>query len=93
MGKKHDRKTLRKWMKANGVSMKYSMEIDVRQFSDGSNINDAIKKLNRKIKNIGLQTELRSREYYLSKGQKKRNKRAAAIRRAQKELEKNQERY
>ena len=63
------------------------MRIEVRN----NNIEQAIRVLKKKLQNEGFFNELRKREFYESKGEKERRKRAAGKRRAYKALEKRQQ--
>ena len=51
-----------------------------------NNINQALTMLKRKINEDGLKKEMRSREFYQSRSQKRRKDKAAAIRRSKKQL-------
>ena len=63
------------------------MKIDVRN----NNIDQAIRVLKKKLQQEGLFNELRQREFYESKGTKKRREKNAAIRRYKREEEKRKE--
>ena len=56
------------------------MKIDVRN----NNVDQAMKVLKKKLQQDGFFNELREREFYMTKGEKKRKSLAAAIRRDQK---------
>ena len=65
------------------------MKIIVRN----NNVDKAIRVLKNKLQQEGVFNELREREYYMTKGEKKRKAKAAAIRRNKKTLEKRLEEY
>jgi len=56
---------------------KRGLSVDVHN----NDVNKALRKLKKKIAEDGLQQELRKREYYQSKGTKRRLEKEAAIRR------------
>jgi|TARA_R110000765_G_scaffold394347_1_gene487854 small subunit ribosomal protein S21 len=56
------------------------MKIDVRN----NNVDKALKILKKKLQEDGVFNEIREREFYMTKGEKKRKSLAAAIRRDQK---------
>ena len=60
------------------------MKVEVRN----NNVDKALRILKKKLQQDGFLNELREREYYTSKGEKKRHAKAAAIRRAKKERKK-----
>ena len=60
------------------------MKVDVRN----DNVDKAIRVLKNKLQQEGVFNELREREYYMTKGEKRRRAKAAAIRRAKKAEEK-----
>ena len=60
------------------------MKVEVRN----NNVDKALRILKKKLQQDGFFNELREREYYTSKGEKKRPAKAAAIRRAKKERKK-----
>ena len=60
------------------------MEVEVRN----NNVDKAMRILKKKLQDDGFFNELRNREYYMSKGEKRRLAKAAGKRRAQKENEK-----
>ena len=60
------------------------MKVDVRN----GNVDKAIRVLKNKLQQEGVFNELREREYYMTKGEKRRRAKAAAIRRAKKAEEK-----
>ena len=60
------------------------MKVTVRN----NNVDKAIRVLKNKLQQEGVFNELREREYYMTKGEKRRKAQAAAIRRAKKEEEK-----
>ena len=60
------------------------MKVEVRN----GNVEKAIRVLKNKLQQEGVFNELREREYYMTKGEKRRKAKAAAIRRAKKEEEK-----
>ena len=63
------------------------MRVDVRN----NNVDQALRILKKKLQLDGLFNELREREHFMSKGEKKRRAKAAGIRRCKKELKKRQE--
>ena len=65
------------------------MKVDVRN----GNVDKAIRVLKNKLQQEGVFNELREREYYMTKGEKKRRAKAAAIRRHKKALEKRLEEH
>ena len=65
------------------------MKIIVRN----NNVDKAIRVLKNKLQQEGVFNELREREYYMTKGEKKRRAKAAAIRRNKKALEKRLEEH
>ena len=60
------------------------MKVEVRN----GNVEKAIRVLKNKLQQEGVFNELREREYYMTKGEKRRRAKAAAIRRAKKAEEK-----
>ena len=60
------------------------MKVEVRN----GNVVKAIRVLKNKLQQEGVFNELREREYYMTKGEKRRRAKAAAIRRAKKAEEK-----
>ena len=60
------------------------MKVEVRN----GNVDKAIRVLKNKLQQEGVFNELREREYYMTKGEKRRKAKAAAIRRAKIEEEK-----
>ena len=60
------------------------MKVEVRN----GNVDKAIRVLKNKLQQEGVFNELREREYYMTKGEKRRRAKAAAIRRAKKVEEK-----
>ena len=60
------------------------MKVDVRN----GNVDKAIRVLKNKLQQEGVFNELREREYYMTKGEKRRRAKAAAIRRSKKAEEK-----
>ena len=60
------------------------MKVEVRN----GNVDKAIRVLKNKLQQEGVFNELREREYYMTKGEKRRMAKAAAIRRAKKAEEK-----
>ena len=60
------------------------MKVTVRN----NNVDKAMRVLKNKLQQEGVFNELREREYYMTKGEKKRRAKAAAIRRNKKTLEK-----
>jgi small subunit ribosomal protein S21 len=65
------------------------MKVDVRN----NNIDQALRILKKKLQQDGFFNELREREYYSTKGEKKRHAKAAAIRRLKKERNKRQDEF
>ena len=65
------------------------MKVTVRN----NNVDKAMRVLKNKLQDDGFFNELREREYYMTKGEKKRRAKAAAIRRNKKTLEKRLEEY
>ena len=63
------------------------MKIDVRN----NNVDQALRVLKKKLQQDGFFNELRQREFYESKGTKKRREKNAAIRRYKREEEKRKE--
>ena len=63
------------------------MRIEVRN----NNVDKAIKILKNKLTEDGFFNDLREREFYMSKGEKRRHERAAAKRRISRNLEKRME--
>ena len=60
------------------------MKVEVRN----NNVDKALRILKKKLQQDGIFNELREREHYTSKGEKKRHAKAAAIRRLKKERKK-----
>ena len=60
------------------------MKVEVRN----GNVDKAIRVLKNKLQQEGVFNELLEREYYMTKGEKRRRAKAAAIRRAKKAEEK-----
>ena len=56
------------------------MKVEVRN----GNVDKAIRVLKNKLQQEGVFNELREREYYMTKGEKRRRAKAAAIRRSKK---------
>ena len=65
------------------------MKVTVRN----NNVDKAMRVLKNKLQQEGVFNELREREYYMTKGEKKRRSKAAAIRRSKKALEKRFEEF
>jgi len=63
------------------------MRVDVRN----NNVDQALRILKKKLQLDGLFNELREREHFVSRGEKRRRAKAAGIRRCKKELKKRQE--
>ena len=63
------------------------MRVEVRN----NNVEKAIKILKKKLTEDGFFNELREREFYMSKGEKRRHERAASKRRINRNLEKRME--
>ena len=63
------------------------MRIEVRN----NNVDKAMRIMKKKLTEDGLFNELREREHYTSKGEKKRHERAASKRRQKRNLEKRME--
>ena len=60
------------------------MKVTVRN----NNVDKAMRVLKNKLQQEGVFNELREREYFMTKGEKKRRNKAAAIRRNKKSLQK-----
>ena len=65
------------------------MKVTVRN----NNVDKAIRVLKNNLQQEGVFNELREREYYMTKGEKRRKAKAAAIRRNKKALEKRFEEF
>ena len=65
------------------------MKVTVRN----GNVDKAMSVLKNKLQQEGVFNELREREHYMTKGEKRRKARAAAIRRTRKALEKRLEEH
>ena len=65
------------------------MKVEVRN----NNVDKAMRVLKNKLQQEGIFNELREREFYMTKGEKKRRSKAAAIRRSKKALEKRFEEF
>ena len=65
------------------------MKVEVRN----NNMDQAMRILKKKLQLDGLFNELREREHYVSKGEKRRHAKAAAIRRYKKEQKKRMEEF
>ena len=63
------------------------MRVDVRN----NNVDQALRILKKKLQLDGFFNELREREHFVSKGEKRRHAKAAGIRRYKKEQKKRQE--
>lgn len=63
------------------------MKVEVRN----NNVDKAMRILKKKLTEDGFFNELREREFYMSKGEKRRHERAASIRRQKRSLEKRME--
>ena len=63
------------------------MRVDVRN----NNVEKAIRILKKKLTEDGFFNELREREFYMSRGEKRRHERAASKRRLKRNLEKRME--
>ena len=63
------------------------MKVDVRN----NNVDQALRILKKKLMLDGMFNEMRERESFMSKGEKKRRAKAAGIRRCKKEQKKRQE--
>ena len=63
------------------------MKVDVRN----NNVDQALRILKKKLQLDGFFNELRERESFMSKGEKKRRAKAAGIRRCKKDQKKRQE--
>ena len=63
------------------------MRVDVRN----NNVDQALRVLKKKLMSDGIFNELREREHFVSKGDKRRRAKAAGIRRSQKEQKKRRE--
>ena len=65
------------------------MKVTVRN----NNVDKAMRVLKNKLQQEGFFNELREREYYMTRGEKKRRSKASAIRRTKKNLEKRFEEF
>ena len=65
------------------------MKVDVRN----NNVDKAIRVLKKKLQQEGIFNELREREAFMSRGEKKRKAKAAAIRRNDKSMKKRIEEF
>ena len=65
------------------------MKVTVRN----GNVDKAMRVLKNKLQQEGIFNELRAREHYMTKGEKRRKARAAAIRRTKKALDKRLEEH
>ena len=63
------------------------MKVDVRN----NNVDQALRILKKKLQLDGFFNELREREHFVSRGEKRRRSKAAGIRRCKKELNKRKE--
>ena len=63
------------------------MKVDVRN----NNVDQALRILKKKLQLDGMFNELREREHFVSRGEKRRRSKAAGIRRCKKELNKRKE--
>ena len=63
------------------------MKVDVRN----NNVDQALRILKKKLQLDGMFNELREREHFVSRGEKRRHAKAAGIRRCKKEQKKRQE--
>ena len=63
------------------------MKVDVRN----NNVDQALRILKKKLQLDGFFNELREREHFVSRGEKRRHAKAAGIRRCKKEQKKRQE--
>jgi len=68
---------------------KTGMQVEVRN----NDVNRALRKLKKKLADDGLMQELRQREFYESKGTKRRKAKEAAIRRYKKQRAKEQDNW
>ena len=65
------------------------MRVEVRN----NNVEGAMRVLKKKLQEDGIFNELRNREYFIAKGEKRRRAKAAGKRRAQKETKKKLEEF
>jgi len=65
------------------------MRVEVRN----NNVEGAMRVLKKKLQEDGIFNELRNREYFIAKGEKRRRAKAAGRRRAQKETQKKLEEF
>jgi small subunit ribosomal protein S21 len=65
------------------------MEVDVRN----NNVDKALRILKKKLQQDGIFNELRNREHFVSKGEKRRKAQAAAKRRQEKAIQKRLEEF
>jgi len=63
------------------------VKVEVRN----NNVDKAMRILKKKLTEDGFFNELREREFYMSRGEKRRHERAASIRRQKRSLEKRME--
>ena len=68
---------------------KTGMQVEVRN----NDVNRALRKLKKKLADDGLMQELRKREFYESKGTRRRKAKEAAIRRYKKQRAKEQDNW
>lgn len=68
---------------------KTGMQVEVRN----NDVNRALRKLKKKLADDGLMQELRQREFYESKGTRRRKAKEAAIRRYKKQRAKEQDNW
>lgn len=82
---KHDINTQEKFRKQSGCGK--GLTVHVKQNADGtSDINSAIKQLKKRLTQEGMSKELRAKEYHVTKGEKRRYKKAEATRRYKRAL-------
>ena len=65
------------------------MRIEVRN----NNVEGAMRVMKKKLQDDGIFNDLRNREYFVAKGEKRRRAKAAGKRRAQKETQRKLEEY
>ena len=65
------------------------LSVEVRN----NNVEKALRVLKKKLQEDGLFNELRDREYFMSRGERKRKERAAGKRRVQKNIKKRMEEH
>ena len=72
-----------------GIERVVQMKVDVRN----NNVDQALRVLKKKLQQDGIFNELRNREHFVSKGEKRRKAQAAAKRRQEKAIQKRLEEF